>query len=148
MNQPDLVPDGFGGRTEHFTQHIEIALDHRDRIIDLVCDPCGEFANGGQFFAHHQLLLGAAQGFVGFAQLGSSLRDLAVELVRPALQFLPLGRQRIEQVVEFDREPPQFVLTADRAYPGLRVAPLHLLDHPVHAFDRFEHAARPAHAEQ
>ena len=46
-----------GVGAEQFAQQVEVALDHRDRVVDLVRDAGGELADGGELLAAHQLLL-------------------------------------------------------------------------------------------
>ncbi|MPM76405.1 hypothetical protein SDC9_123403 [bioreactor metagenome] len=59
------------------------------------------------------------------------------------LELRPLERQHIEQMIELVRERPELVTTVDCTDPGLAIATIDTADHPMHALDRPEDAARP-----
>ena len=59
-NQADLLLHGQRLRPQHFAQDIEVALNHRNRIVDLVRDTGRQFTDGSEFLAGHQLPLSHA----------------------------------------------------------------------------------------
>ena len=56
---------------ERLAHQVQVALDHRDRVVDLVRDAGGELADGGQLLAD-QLLPAPCSSRVRSATLGSS----------------------------------------------------------------------------
>ncbi|MNG26232.1 hypothetical protein D3C84_1111970 [compost metagenome] len=88
IDQADFLPHRFGVRTEHIPEHIQVALDHGDGIVDFMGDPCRQLSDRSQFFRHHQSPLGLAQVSIGLFQRLGPLQHLGIQFIRPALQFL------------------------------------------------------------
>ena len=132
VDQPDLVAGGRGGLAQRHLQQVEIALDDRDRIVDLVRNAGRELADRGQALAAHQLLLRGLQR-------RGALGHLGIKLLAPALQRAGLVVDRVEQMVERGAKPLDLAVGLQRPDPR-RLAGLDPLHRLGHALERAEDA--------
>ena len=142
VDQPDLVLDRLGTRPEHIAQHIEVALDDGDRVVDFVRHAGRQLADGGQLLVHHQLRLGGLEVGHRLLQLCRARRHLGIERGAPALQRIGLGLQLVEQAVEVGGHDAQLVLPGHRADAGIVVTQFDGRHRRMHALDGLEHPAR------
>ncbi|MCY1296018.1 hypothetical protein D9M70_453840 [compost metagenome] len=155
VDQPQLMADRLRGRAQDLARHVQVALDHGNRVVDLMGHAGGELSRHGELFRRDQLLPGRPQDGVGFFQLAGAFGHLAIERVRPVLELGVALLQVGQQLVELAGKLAQLVFAAHRAYPCPGVAGLeraHGADHPRH---RRKHAPgpqqgkqRPRHAQQ
>ena len=96
VEQSELALDTQGLGAEQLAHQVEVALDHRDRVVDLVRDAGGELADRGQLLRAHELLL-------RLGQLARALLDLGV-------QFARVRVHRVEQAVEVAGELADLVM--------------------------------------
>ena len=119
-------------------QQVEVALDHRDRVVDLVRDAGGELADGGQLLARARAAAAPARSSrVRSATLASSS------------SFQRCSARVLSSMVSsrWSRWPaswPISSLLADRADARVERRPPRPLHRLRHAFERREDAARPA----
>ena len=78
----------FGSReiclfAHHVADDVQIALHDRDRIVDLVRDARGDFADRGELFGNDQLLGGGFKPPVRQLELPRALVDPRVEFFVP-----------------------------------------------------------------
>ncbi|GAB1459522.1 hypothetical protein MASR2M50_12960 [Thauera sp.] len=148
VDQADLVGHRLRRRAKLVAQQVEVALDHRRRVADLVCNAGGELADRSELLAHHQAALRGAQLLVRSREVGGALGDLAVER---GVERLQLGAARgllVEQTVEGGGEPAKLVSAGEVAHARTLVAGVDAADGGVHPLDRAKDAARPIQRQQ
>jgi hypothetical protein len=103
------------GAAQQLAQQVEVALDHRDRVVDLVRDAGRELAHRGQLLVAHQLGLRVGQ-------LARALGHLGVELGVPALQLARLVVDGVQQLVQVRGQRPisSPLATGPRGRPARR----------------------------
>ncbi len=70
-------------RAECFTHDVDIALNHRDRVVDFMRHTSRDFPNRGELFRHHQLLEGLFELGICIAELGCALINALIKLICP-----------------------------------------------------------------
>ena len=88
--------------TDDGAEDFEIALDDRDRIVDLVRDARGDFADCGELFRHDQLFRRRLQLPVGVPQFARALVDAGIQLLVPFAQLPVALLDSVEKIVEME----------------------------------------------
>ncbi|MDT4860535.1 hypothetical protein FQZ97_951040 [compost metagenome] len=106
-------------RAQGLAHQVEVALHHRNRVVDLVGDAGGELADGRELFAFDQLLLRHLKRLVAHLQLARALGHLVVELLAPAPQRRSLVVDDVQQFVQMTGECTEFVARRDITHTRL-----------------------------
>ncbi len=142
VDQPQFMRHRRGALPEGFADHVEIALDHRRGVVDLMRHACRDLADGGELFGHDELLIGALELGIGGAQLGGALLDPRVQLLVPGTQRAVALLHLVEQAVEMGSHRADLVARRHGADPRLQIARLDPRHGGRHPLQRCEDGAR------
>ena len=130
--------------SDHAADDVEIALHHRDRIIDFMGDAGGNFPDRGEFFGHDELLGGRLQLQIGVFEVSGALAHPRVQFLVPLAQLAVALLDLVEQGIEVKRHAADLVARCRQFGAGGQVAALHFGDRRRDAFERHEYRLRPA----
>ena len=131
VDEPQFGCDALGrGRVQQLAHQVQVALDHRNRVVDLVRDAGRELAHRGELFAFHQLLLRGFKRLRAFCHLG--------------VQAARVFRNHAQQLVQVAGQAADLIKACDSAHARVQRPAFHALHGGGHLLQRAKDAARPA----
>ena len=144
IQQAELDLGLVGLVADHAANDVEIALHHRDRIVDLMRHAGGDLADRGELLGHDELLGRRLQLPVGVFEIPGSLAHPRVQLLVPLAQLAVALLDLVEQGIEMKRHAADLVARCRQFGAGGQIAALDLADRRRDAFQRHEDRLRPA----
>ena len=109
-----LLPVAIVGQCWQFFQHLQVALDHREQVVEVVGDAAGELADAFQALRMLQRILGLGALQAGGQQVGQRLEE--AQLVgAEALRQARTHRQRADGAAAIGQRHRQHRLHAGGA---------------------------------
>ena len=144
IQQAELDLGLVGLVADHAADDVEIALHHRDRVVDLMGHAGGDLADRGELLGHDELLGGRLQLQIGVLEIPGSLAYPRVQFLVPLPQLAVALLDLVEQGIEVKRHAADLVARCRQFGAGGQVAALHFADRRRDAFERHEYRLRPA----
>ena len=132
IDAPEILP-----------QDVEITLNDRDRVVDLVGNAGRNLTDRRKFARRSKLLCRGGQPFVSYLKLSCSRLNALVEIICPFSQFTVSLLNLIEQRIKVVRNHAYLIGGWPKSRPGIEIAALDETDCFHYLFKGLEDAASP-----
>ena len=144
VDQPELEVEIVGSAGQHRPDDLQIALHHRERIVDFMRDAGADLAERCELLRQDELFCGIFDLLARRDQMLGSFFDAPIEFVVPCAKLPIAILNFIKKAIEMLGHHADFTRIAARSGSRGEIAGFDLRDGRRHSLERFEDIARPA----